>query len=103
MPHPSISSIIEEFEKKSDVKNFKVGEYHRLIGEHLFCGEWYPETSYELDGDKIIDWLRSSLTSYTEGLVKELEGMNGAEGLPADVQRGYKLAKYDAVNLIKNR
>ena len=68
--------IVADFEAKTDAKNFPTEEYHSKGGDHLLDPEWYPESDYELDRDKIIDWLRTTLTSYRNDVLEEvLEGM----------------------------
>jgi len=50
---------LEEFDKKTDSDNFEKGEYHQLLGDHLFNTEHYPENPYELDADKIKSFILS--------------------------------------------
>ena len=51
----TVEEVVEEFTKKTDPDNYEVGEYHYLKdnGESLLDTSWYPESPYELDGDKI--------------------------------------------------
>jgi hypothetical protein len=48
----------EDFDKRTNYENFPVGEYHKLEGNHLLDPEWYPESPYELDPEKIKDFIR---------------------------------------------
>ena len=64
--------IVADFEAKTDAKNFPTEEYHSKGGDHLLDPEWYPESDYELDRDKIIDWLRTTLTSYRNDVLEEI-------------------------------
>jgi hypothetical protein len=89
--HPPISSIIEEFEKKFEDKGderYGLVKHNNTVLQHQ------------------IDFLRSSLTSYTEGLVKELEGMKKIEGLSGysekeiEQVKNYNAALTQAINLL---
>lgn len=55
--------IAEEFERLTDPEQFEHnGEWHSLVGESLLDPTWYPESEYELDRDKIKDFLVNALS-----------------------------------------
>lgn len=66
-----IEKAVEEFKEKSNSDNFKIGECHALLGDHLLTQNWYPESAYELDKEKITDWLQTTLREVADQARKE--------------------------------
>lgn len=82
-----VEEVVAEFTQKTDPDNYEVGEYHYLKdnGESLLDTTWYPESSYELDADKIKDWLRTTLLA-RDAVHKELAQKMKEERLAHAVQ-----------------
>ena len=96
--------IVADFEAKTDAKNFPTEEYHRKGGDHLLDPEWYPESDYELDRDKIIDWLRTTLTSYRNDVLEEVLAAlpKREEWINPSWKYGWKHYDQEIRNLIKS-
>src|SRR3990167_9947529 len=62
----------ERFDEKINSDNFEKGEYNKLLGDHLLDPEWYPESPYELDGEKIKSFISSLLTEQKENLAERV-------------------------------
>ena len=113
-------SHIQEIENEIDRIMKKVDDiYHEGYDELsvflkskdniLFTDYPYPETAYEIDPDKLKDFLRSSHLNYLQGKRKELEGELKQEGQPAKNYKedvfnitniGYNLAKQEEIDKI---
>lgn len=43
-----------EFDRRTNAENYTVGNNHKLdAGDYLLDPEWYPESAYELDPERI--------------------------------------------------
>ncbi len=56
---------ISEFDRRIDPSNYKIGQYHTIEkpNDSLLNGEWYPESNYEIDADKVKSFISSLLAS----------------------------------------
>lgn len=61
-----IERKLEEFAKKSKPDNFECNEDGEVVGEHLLIPERYPESEFELDKEKVLNFLRQSLQEQHE-------------------------------------
>lgn len=77
MENTHTQKVLKEFDEKIDSSNFPVGKYHHLEGEHLLDPEWYPESQYEIDPEKVKDLITSALASRDEIWRKRIEGKRG--------------------------
>ena len=98
-----IEGIIREFDDKTNASNYRKNQlpHHKLEEGSLLDVEWYPESAYELDKDKIKDWLRSQLTSLLT--IREGEIVEMIEGLKRPTSGAFDDGLYDAVDLVVSR
>lgn len=66
-----VEAVVEEFKKRIDASNFEKDDYSLVQEGHLLDPEAWPESKWEIDGDKVIDWLRTQFTTLIEAGEKE--------------------------------
>lgn len=78
MTIPTVEEVVEEFDKKTNPENYynddiKHGQgiYELKDTDGLLNICYYPDSPYEIEKQKVIDWLRTTLTTYGNARFEE--------------------------------
>lgn len=85
------AKVLAEFGRRIGPENYEISEYHSIVEgtDTLLDESNYPESSYEIDGEKVKDFISSALDQQVAAIVEKLEGLkkvhkvfecNGAHG-----------------------
>ncbi len=87
----TIDEIESQFDNLADSDNFAEGEHHRLEGEHLFTPDSYPESPYELSGEKVKAFYRSQILQRDDALKIIIGSMKSRHEVERDPSGVYSI------------
>ena len=70
----------DRFDRLTNPDNFEKGEYNKLLGEHLLSSEWYIESAYELNAEKLKHFITELLQEERAKWEKEYPVIHHGDG-----------------------